>query len=227
MHKGDVNLMKYLGYIFLALILTYRLPQNPYSIIQNIIPPIQTSNGVLYLSGIVPIILIILGTTGLFKLERFSGQNNIFIFIVVIVLIIPLMRWTLDITRTAYHLVRDDGLKAIDIEDSNISLSGSDIETIIKVNLELKNYSKKDNIFKIRIYYPESIKKHMDKNFYEFDGYHSTHGRRNKINIEEKIELDLDENETDELFESEWFWEDIEYELYNDDESIIFIQPGI
>ena len=137
------------------------------------------------------------------------------------------MRWTLDFSRTNYHWIKDDGLRAIDIENSNISLSGSDSKITVKVNMELKDYSRKQNKFKIRIYLPESLNSYTGKEFYEFENYYFTHGNRNITNIEEEITLKLDKENTDKLFESKWHWENVEYELYNDEEAIKIIQHGL
>lgn len=227
MDKDNKNLLKYLGIVFIAVLLTHKLPHNSYSIIEYIIPPIRNNNSVIYLSGLVPLILFVVGIKGLFKLERFKGKSKLLVFIAVIVIVIPLMRWTLDFSRTNYHWIKDDGLRAIDIENSNISLSGSDSKITVKVNMELKDYSRKQNKFKIRIYLPESLNSYTGKEFYEFENYYFTHGNRNITNIEEEITLKLDKENTDKLFESKWHWENVEYELYNDEEAIKIIQHGL
>lgn len=227
MDKDNKKLLKYLGIVFIAVLLTHKLPHNSYSIIEYIIPPIRNNNSVIYLSGLVPLILFVVGIKGFFKLERFKGKSKLLVFIAVIVIVIPLMTWTLDFSRTNYHWIKDDGLRAIDIEDSNISLSGSDSKTTVKVNMELKDYSRKQNKFKIRIYFPESLNSYTGKEFYEFENYYFTHGNRNITNIEEEIILKLDKENTDKLFQSKWYWENVEYELYNDEEAIKIIQHGL
>lgn len=227
MSKDNKKLLKYLGIIFIAVLLTYKLPKDSYSIIQYIIPPIRSRNGVIYLSWLVPLILFIVGIKGLFKLERFAEKNKLLVFITVIIIIIPLMRWTLDFSRTNYHWIRNDGLRAIDIEESNISLTGTDNKMIMNVTLELKDYSRNHNKFKIRVYLPKSLSSYTDKEFYEFENYYFTYGNRNITNIQEDIVFELNSNKTNELFDSTWFWEDVEYELYNNEERIKIIQHGL
>ena len=63
--------------------------------------------------------------------------------------------------------------------------------------------------------------------FYEFENDYFTHGNRNITNIEEEIVLQLNREKTNELFESKWHREDVEYELYNDEETIKIIQHGL
>lgn len=225
--KDNKDLLKYLGIIFIAVLLIYELPHDSYSIIQYILPPIRSNNSVIYLSGLVPLILFIIGINGLFKIERFEGKSRLLVFIAVIIIVIPLMRWTLDFSRTNYHWIKGDGLQAIDMVNSNISLNGSDTKTIIKINLELKDYSRKENKFKIRVYLPEGLNSYNDKEFYEFENDYFTHGNRNITNIEEEIVLQLNREKKNELFESKWHREDVEYELYNDEETIKIIQHGL
>lgn len=140
MSKDNKKLILYLVIIFIAVLLTYKLPHNSYSIIQYIIPPIRLgNNSVLYLSGLVPLVLIIIGIRGLFKLERFRNTSKLLIFITIVLLVIPVMNWGLDFSRTNYHWIKDDGLMALDIEKSNISLSSTDDEMIINIKLDLKD----------------------------------------------------------------------------------------
>ena len=77
MSKDNKDLLKYLGIIFIAILLIYELPHDSYSLIQYIIPPIRSNNSVIYLSGLVPLILLIVGINGLFKLERFEGKSKL------------------------------------------------------------------------------------------------------------------------------------------------------
>ncbi len=228
MSKDNKRFLKYLGIIFITVLLTYKLPQDSYSIIQYIIPPIRTKNSVIYLSGLVPLALFIVGIKGLFKLERFAEKSKLLVFITIIIIIIPLMQWTLDFSRTNYHWIKGDGLKAVDIEESNIGLNTSDNKIIMNVSLELKDYSRKNhNKFKIRVYLPKSLSFYTDKKFYEFEHYYFIHGNRNITNIQEDIIFELNSNKRNELFESTWFWEDVEYELYNNDEKVRIIQHGL
>ncbi|MGO1469222.1 MAG: hypothetical protein ACTHW2_04290 [Tissierella sp.] len=231
MNKDNKNLLKYLGILFLTVLLTYKLPHDSYSIIEYIIPPIKTKGGgVFYLSGIVPLILFIIGVKGLFKLERFEDNSKLLLFFVTIIIVIPLMKWTIDVSRTNYHWIKDDGLKSIEIEESSISLTGSDDEIVMNVSLELKDYSRSRNEFKIRVYLPENLKEHTGKRFYDLENYYITHnGRRNTSTIEEDIAIKSinGEEEAERLFDSNWYLEDMKYELYNNEEKVEFIQHGM
>lgn len=227
MEKDNKNLLKYLAIILAVVLLTYELPHDSYSIIEYIIPPIPTSKGTIFISGFIPLVLFIIGIRGIFKLERFKYKSKIFVFLTVIIIVIPLMIWTLDYARTTIHWVRGDGLAAVDIEESNIGLSGSESEVNMDIELELKDYSRKENKFKIRVYIPESWVPYTGKEFYDLENYYFTQGDRSITNIEEGVNLKLDSKQVNELFESEWFLDDVEYELYNDKEKVRIIQHGL
>lgn len=227
--KDNKKIIQYLGIIFIVVLLTYKLPHDSYSIIQYIIPPIRVGDSsVIYLSGLVPLILFIIGIRGLFSLKRFENRSKLLIFIAVLVVVIPLMEWTLDFSRTNYHWIRGDGLKAIDIEESNITLSGMEDEMEISIDLEIKDYSRKENQFKIRVYLPESLSDYTDKEFYDLESYYYTRGNRSILTIQEDIIIKLDDKRNvTRLFDSNWFWEDVEYELYNSQEKIRILQHGL
>lgn len=228
MSKENKKLIKYLGIIFIAVVLTYKLPHDSYSIIQYLISPIRTRNGVIFLSGIIPLILFIIGFKGLSKLERFADTDSVVVFIAVVIIVIPLMRWTLDISRTGYHWIKDDGLRAVDIKESNISLQGSNDELIIKVNMELKYYSRKQNKFNVRVYLPETLKEYTGKEFYELENHYYTHKDMRMSHIQENITVKIDDSfDESKRSGSQWFWEDMEYELYNSDETVRIIHHGL
>lgn len=228
MRKDNKKLFKYLGIIFIAVLLTYRLPYKPYSIIEYLIPPIKLGDGSkFYISAIIILIMFIVGVKGLFKLKRFEGKSKVLIFLGVIIIIIPFMNWTLDASRTNYHYFKDDGLRSIEIEESNINLSGSNDETTMYLNLDLKDYGRKGNELKIRVHLPKSLSLYTNKEFYDFEDYYITNGNREITNIQQSIDFKIDNRDTqNQLFNSDWLEEDLEYELYNDKEKVMLKQPG-
>lgn len=228
MSKDNKKLLIYLGILFMSVLLAYKLPQNSYSIMENIMPPIKSANnsGVFYPSSIVLLILFGIGLTGISNLERFEGKSKFIIFIVVLVTVIPLMRWTLDVTRTNYHWIKDDGLKAIDIEDATTNTSISNSEMKINIKLELKDYGRNQNRFKVRVHLPENLSDYVGEEFYDFENTFSTHGRRNTYTIEDDIVITgISEDNRGELINFRWNLEDICYELYNDEENIKIVKP--
>lgn len=228
MRKENRKLLKYSGIIFITVLLTYRLPHDSYSIVQYMIPPIIRENTVIYLSGIVPLVLFIVGMKGLFNLEKFAGKSKLPIFMAVVLIFIPAMNGVLDFSRTNYHSIKGDGIKAVDIEESNMSINSTNDEIVISINLKLKDYSRKDNKFKIRVYLPESISTYTGSEFYDLDNDYYTHGNRGIYNVQEEITIKSNINyEMSQLFDSRWYHEDMEYELYNSEESVKIIKHGL
>jgi hypothetical protein len=220
--EDNKKLLKYLGIIFLAVLLGYKLPHDTYSIIQYIIRPLKfKGGGAIYLSGVIPLVLFIIGIKGLLDLQRFVNQSRILVFIAVIAIIIPMMKGILDFSRTSYHRIKGDKLQAVDIVDGNISLEGSDSKLVIKLKLELKDYSKGPNVFKVRVYLPKTLSKYTGKNTHQFEGGFVTFGNRSITSVEEKITVRIDKDyAVSSLFSSQWYMEDVKYELYNEKEVV-------
>ena len=214
MKKDNKKLLQYLGFIFIAVLLVYRLPYRSYSIMQYLIPPIKLGNNSrLYLSGLIPLIIFIIAIKGLFKLERFKGESKPIIFFLVLLILIPFINWILDVSRTNYHWIKGDELKAIEIEESSISLN---------------DYSKKANNFKIRIVLPENMSRYTAKKTYELEDDYFTYGNRDLNHIEGRVDLELEDEDTQrQLFESDWSGEEIEYEFYNEKEKFRLKAPNL
>jgi len=227
MIKDNKSLLKYSCIIFIVVLLTHKLPHDSYSIIQYIIRPIKLGNGVINLSVLIPLILFIIGIKGIFSLERFANRSRIGIILLIFVIIIPIMNWTLDFTRTNYHWIKKDELNAVDIKEADINLESSDNILKVIVNLELIDYSRGQNEFKIRVYLPKSLSKYSGKEFYELEDYYYTFGNRSTLNIKEEIVVNLDNSGIQEkIFDSKWYWEETKYELYNEDDVVQIIDHG-
>ncbi|MCM1992558.1 hypothetical protein [Oceanirhabdus seepicola] len=227
MSDDNKKLFKYLGIIFIGVLLTYKLPHDSYSISQYILSPIRYKNSVIYLSGIIPLVTFIIGIKGIFSLERFENKSKILIFLLIVMIIIPIMNWSLDFTRTNYHWLKRDGLKAVHIAQSDINLGHSNEELTINFKLELIDYSRSRNEFKIKVYLPKSLSDYVGKEFYEFEKDYRTYGNRSTLNVTEQIVVKLDNDYTpNSLFKTQWYWEDVVYELYNKKEEIRIIEHG-
>lgn len=224
MSKDSIKLIKYFGLIFIAVLISYELPHDSYSLIQYIIKPIKFNHGEIYLSGIIPFIIICIGIKGIWGLERFEKKNKIWIALLIFVLVIPFMKWTIDFARVNYHSLRNDGLNAIEIQESNIRLGSTDDSTKINITLKLKNYSRRHNEFKIRVYLPKSLSEYTGKEYYELENYYVMRGN-NTLNVNEQIVVKTKHtDEYDDFLNSNWFYEEVKYELYDDKESVYNIE---
>lgn len=227
-NKDNKKLIKYLIIIFTAVLLTCRLPHDSYSVIQYIIKPIRSRDSVLFLSGLVPLILFIIGIRGILYLDKFKDKNKIFMFLLIIFILIPLMKWSLSFTRSNYHWIMRDGLNSVDIKDSNINLSNNGTDNILTINFNFKiiDYSRSGNKVKIKVYLPKSLSNYTGKEVYEFKNTYRTYGSYRPLNISEQIIVKTDNNVEDQLFKSNWFWENYQYEIYNENDSVRIREHG-
>ncbi|AHF07224.1 hypothetical protein [Desulfitobacterium metallireducens] len=229
MTKDIKELMKYLGLIFISVLLTYKLPRDSYSIMQYIIKPIRFENSVLFISAIVPLALFIVAIKGLFKTEPIGIQNKIAIVIIVLLMVIPLMKGSLDLAKNAYFQAMKVELKSIDIKDSNLSFSDiNEHQATLSISLSLTDYGRNDSNFKVRMYLPESLKEYVQADFLEFDESYQTFGNRQILNITKKITVPLEEGTNGEkIMDTHWYWDTFKYELYNESNSSELVYHGI
>ena len=146
----------YLGIIFISVILVYKLPQDSYSMIQYIIKPIRFENSVLNLSGLFPLIMLFIGIRGLCRLEWFADKSKLLITIIVLILVMPAMRGTLDIAKTIYLSNLSNEMRSIDFKDIDIKISSiTDNDVTLNIKLELIDYREDMSDFQIRMYLPD------------------------------------------------------------------------
>lgn len=229
MTKDYKQLLKYLGLILISVLLTYKLPRDNYSIMQYLIKPIRFENSVLSISAILPLVLFIIGVKGLFKTEPLADKSKVAIFIIVLLLVIPLMKASLDVAKMAYFVVSKNELRSIDIKDSNISFA--DIkgnEATLNLRLSLTDYGKNDTNFKVRLYLPESLKNYFQADFLDFDESYKTNGNRSVFSIDKKITLQFaNGTSVEKIMDTHWHWETFKYQLYNDEDSTELIYHGV
>lgn len=226
----DRSLIKYLGMIFLGVLLTQRLPHNSYSIIQYIIRPIPIGNGVLYLSGLPILVLFIYSISKILKLERFAKKSKFFLFLIIVLVVIPLMRQSLYFIRTTYHTIAQSNLSAVDcnFDNSKINLNFQENGVgTINVRLELIDYGRSRNRFKVRIHVPDEWKKFFNVDHFELENLYFTHGYRDITRIQEEVSVQIAEGYTmEDVLSYDWYYQTFYYELYNDEESIMIINHG-
>lgn len=225
MSKDDKELLKCLVTIFAAVLLSYQLPHDSYSIIQFIIRPIRVGSGTIYLAGCIPLVMIIISIKRLFKLKRFAETSKLLLIIVVLILVLPIMRSSLDVVKATYFWVMNDELRTIDIVDTEIKFSGiSNNEATLNVKLELIDYGRSKSKFKVRLYLPESLKENLSVESVMFDEWYSIMGNRGSLNIEKDFLFQLEDGRIAEnIFKSRWHEEKFMFELYNDVDSIEII----
>ena len=229
MSKDCKGLLGSLGIIFISVLLTYKLPYDSYSMIQYLIKPIRFENSVLYLSGVIPIAMFFIGVIGLSKTEWFAKRSKILIFLVVIIVVQPLMRGSLDLVKGVYLSGLNDELRSIELKDTSIQIHQlNNNEAILNVKLALTDYGTEASDFKIRMYLPESLKTCFDTDFLEFDESYKTFSNRHRLDIDKKITVQLTNGSTAiDIFDTHWHWDTFKYQLYNESNSTELIYHGV
>lgn len=222
MSKDFKGLLGSLGIIFISVLLTNKLPHDSYSIIQYLIKPIRFENSALYLSGVIPLIMLFAGVIGLSKVEWFAKRSKILIFLVIIIVVQPIMRSSLDLVKETYLLGLDDELKSIDLKDVNITVQEdmNKNEATVHVKLALTDYGRDIRDFKIRMYLPDSLKSHFNTDSLEFEETYKTFGNRHVLNIDKAITVHLKNDSTaKDISNTHWDWVTFKYQLYNESNS--------
>lgn len=225
--KDNKKFMIYIGMLYLAIFLSYKIPHDSRSLVEIIIKPIRDGSSVFYPSSFLSLALFLVGIFGFINLERFAKRSKFLIFLLMIMLFLPFMKWTIDISRTTYYSLLQDNLNAVDIEDSHISFNGDNDKLTLTAMFTLVDYGNSQKKFKCRIHLPKTLSKLTGVEVYELQTIYMTNGKRMKMNITETFDLYLKDNASlNNISRSEWYNEDTIYELYNDKEAVRIIDYG-
>lgn len=225
--EDNLKLFKAMVLLLLIPLLLYPIPHRSYSIIEYVIRPVALGNVTIFFSGVIIIVLFILGVKGLFSLERYRNASKIVIVIVTIIIIGPLMRGALDYARMGYYWLSGDSLSAVDIAEKSITMSLTNDEATITVNLDLVDYGKSPKTFSLRIYFPEAWEKCFDARYHDFGKSYYTIGNRENIQIREKFQLSLaPDATTEDIFLSSWHRGTVKFKIYNDNEIVLIKYYG-
>lgn len=228
MTRDNKRMLKYLGIMFLSVVLASKLPHDSYSISQYIIPPIRITDGSsLYLSALIPLVLMVYGICGYLSLEKLANRSKVLWLIIILVVFIPFMNWLLEFGRTNYHWLRKDGLNAVDIKDPQFNFNGNKDELTFNVSLTLIDYSRATNEFKIRVYLPKYFNNAAENEYFDLNRSYRTHGYRTEFKVDETIQIKLNDSSVlQQMSNPQWNNDTIKYVLYNDKDAVEIIDHG-
>lgn len=213
--------------IFLAILLSCKIPRDSYTVIEYIIRPIRIgSGGVFYISNLIPLVLLIIGITGFMKLDRFARRNKLLVFLLIVVCIIPFMKWTVTFAKTSYYSLSHEQLKAVEINEPDISFTGVNDKLTLNIKFKVTDYSQSGNHFHFKVYLPDSLSRLVSMEAIESQQLFMTDGNGRERLIEENIEVTAKIPPT-EFVNYQWYDEDATYELYNEKESVQFLDRGL
>lgn len=219
MERDDKELFKNIGYLFLSVLITMRLPQDSYSINEYIIRPIRFYDSMIYIAGIVPLALGIFGIRGILRSERFKNSNAVLVVLVIVLLVVPMIRGALETSKSTVIKMIDHELRSLHLYSGDISILHNSYEekTSLRVYLNLVDYGRSPSNFQVRVYLPESWSTFTDVQYLELPGTYSTYGNRTGVKIEEAVIMPMKElPDKIDLWDSKWYWETFRFELYNE-----------
>jgi uncharacterized ubiquitin-like protein YukD len=226
------KILKVLGILLLAELFSYKLPHDSYSISQYIFPPIKLGNSTIYLSGIITIILIIYCISNIVSLDRYKYRSRLGLFLLILIIVMPIMRWTIDVVRTNIYWLIGDGLQAVDIEEANICYSSNSYsesdrgDLFITIDLNVKDYGREKKNFRVSVYLPKTLRELVDMEYLDLEQQYQTQGKRVTINVNEQMKVVVDDNVLERIAYGKIISEDVKYKLYNEKESITIIDHG-
>jgi hypothetical protein len=222
--------LKYVGCIYIAVLFIRKVPHDSYSFAEYVIRPIHIGEITVYLSGIVSLVLFIVGFLGLCKIKKFYGIRKLGVLLLIFAVFIPFINWTIDSMRSNYHWVFKDGLNSVEITESEVSLITDKDGRKLDFELELIDYNRSGNEFKIRVYLSKSLYEAIGQEYIDFNGVFHTSGNRNKIKVGEIVNVNYkipgDYNDNSFIYQS-LYYEDLTYELYNESNSIKILRRGL
>ena len=218
--KDDKNLIISFCLLFLCVFLTYKVPHRPMVFVELLIPTLHISTLTIYLGTTLLIVPFVYAITGILNSTRFRKRNKLFLFFAIIFLLLPLMHWSIDFTRTTFNWLFHQELKALDIKDSNIYISQNDNEITVNVEATLIDYSRSQKQFHLRIQLPEEIASQIGTSVLESDNMYYSHGHKSETQINETFHIPMSKAILPSTFLSD---KNYIFQLYNDEETVEII----
>jgi len=224
--KDNKKLFLYLGIIYALVLMKHKLPHNSYSISDYIMSPFINKIDGFNVIGIIFIIIFVICAANINTLERFIKRSPVFIFLILIVFVLPAMNYSINGARTLYHYVANDGLNALDLKNTNISTTCNEDDLVININLILDNYGRSGNAFKVKVYLPESLSSIIGTDSYETDSFYYSSPNEKEISIMTSLVVKADAAMQEEILNSKWEEDGMNFELYDDEEVVKIIKHG-
>lgn len=223
--KETRQYLLYLGVLFLAVILNYKLPHQSITLIEYMIKPLQIGGYTLFIAKLFSLGILLYGIIGMVKLEGSRKRNRILVFFLIVIVYLPFMKWSLHFVRYSFYRIKQDTLASLDMKEPDIRIQGNDQKATITLEFEVIDFGRGNQPFRFRVFLPESI--------HEFTGievYESETDYRSgpyPIKIQESFEVLFDDvMKMDQLYLSDWQRGDTVYELYNEKETVQIIDQG-
>jgi predicted nucleotide-binding protein (sugar kinase/HSP70/actin superfamily) len=217
------SLKKAIIFIVLASILAIKLPHINKSIAQILIPPIKIGNNSrIYLNGLLIIIPFYWSYKELIKSNIIKADK--FVIGIIMILFIPIFFQKISMLKTPYYYFAS-GLGALEVTDSNYGFSfHNDVEKSVNLYADIKNYSNKKIRFKIAFILPEKLQSLNLPQEIILPREYTVVPEINK-KIQETYDIsDFKNLRFDDISKIDYYFDDYEIKIFNDNEKLIINQ---
>jgi hypothetical protein len=118
-------------------IATFTFPYQGQSISEMIIPVIKIGNIRIYLSGLIPLGLVIWSSHLIVKSGRFKRQFFVVLFLVFIAL--PVLGWAMNIIKTPVYIMSNGG-RGIELRETELNVYGENMEAVVVFKADVTSY---------------------------------------------------------------------------------------
>ncbi len=218
----------YLGLLFLATLLTYKLPHNSVSFLEYFIKPIRLGSITIHFSSFIPIGLILFSIIGITNLKQSRIRSKFLMIIILFMVILPFMKWSLDSTRSLFYKSQKQTITSLDIEKADISINGTNNKITVTMAFSVIDYGRGNQRFQFRVNLPPSLSEFTKVSTYESDTMYWSNANRDPLYIVETFDIIFDVDPTmDQFSRIHTYDEATIYELYNEKESVQIIDQGL
>ncbi len=203
-----------------------KLPHLDKSIFELVMPAIKLSPGSrLYLAGVLPLVLLLWSYKEIVKSNYFKS-SKITIFIIMFFIFVPFTFKAIDAIKTPYYML-SDGLRSIDVIESDYSFTNVPVDGTMTVDLSLKNYGKEVKDLKVSIDLPESLEKMIDQDPIVLPQKYTIDNKQDNLRIHESIQFSYKKGYSEEdLFNTHYFYDDYKIILSTEGEQLAIVQRG-
>lgn len=222
--QNKITFWRAIAVLLLTALLTMKLPHLDQSIFQLIVPPIKISEGSrLYLSGLFPLVLLFWCYHEIVK-SNYLNRGKITIFILMFFFLVPFLFRSIDVVKVPYYRICG-GLKSVDVIKSDYTIDSENTSGSIKVDMTLRNYGRWTQDFKILLVLPENLKKVIGIGTVELPRQYSIDNESKDVHIQETIPFRFKKGySSDDLFDTDYFYENYKIVLARDGEKLTIIQ---
>ena len=221
------EVVKYIGFLVLSILLMTKLPHGSLKMIEYLIPPIRFGHSMLELGGIIPIILFVVAVQGLLRQEFIKGRNKVALAILFLGSI-SLFTSSFRAVGSVYYRTIND-IRSIVFENSDIYITEqTDEGVLVKVDLKVRDYSKKGNVLTVVMHLPDSFEAAFGVKQLTFKEKFYTKGDGSVLKIDQEFKLLFKQEDSAENFEhSDWYFDTFKYELRSEERKNILTARGV